>query len=460
MSRHILLTEDDVLAGELFEEVLKDQGYRVDRVLTGEAALERFGSSRYDLLLVDVQLPGKSGLEVTREAKALRPDVPVVVMTAFASMETAIEAIREGAFDYASKPINLDELKHVVARALAQGATAVAESEPKFNDDTLGRIIGNSPAMVEVYKTVARVAQTKSTVLVLGESGTGKELVARAIHQHSPRARRPFIAIDCGALPESLLESELFGYMRGAFTGAILDRKGLFEEADGSSCFLDEIGDISATVQAKLLRVLQEGEVRRIGSQKYVKVDVRVIAATNKDIGALVRAGSFREDLYYRLNVVSVQLPPLRERADDIPALAHHFLRRYAAESDKQISGFSDEAVRVLRAYHWPGNIRELENAIERAVTLSSHRVLTADDLPLEVRRRPATQDPTQIASTLSGMFADAPTLEEVKKRYISHVLQNNRGNLSRAAVILDVDRRSLYRMMDRYKIEPPRRSS
>jgi two-component system, NtrC family, response regulator AtoC len=459
MSRHILLTEDDVLAGELFEEVLRDQGYQVDRVETGEAALERLGSSRYDLLLVDVQLPGKSGLDVTREAKALRPDVPIVVMTAFASMETAIEAIREGAFDYASKPMNLDELKHVVARALAQGSAA-PEAEQAHQAESLSSVIGNSPAMVEVYKTVARVAQSKSTVLVLGESGTGKELVARAIHQHSPRARKAFIAIDCGALPESLLESELFGYVRGAFTGAILDRKGLFEEADMATCFLDEIGDISATVQAKLLRVLQEGEVRRIGSQKFFKVDVRVIAATNKDIAALVRAGTFREDLYYRLNVVSVQLPPLRERADDIPALAHHFLRKYARESEKQVTGLSDEAVRVLRAYQWPGNIRELENAIERAVTLSSHRVLTADDLPLDVRQGLAAQDAAQVATTLSGMFADAPTLEEVKKRYISHVLETNRGNLSRAAVILDVDRRSLYRMMDRYKIEPPRRSS
>jgi DNA-binding NtrC family response regulator len=460
MSRHILLTEDDVLAGELFEEVLKDQGYQVDRVETGEAALERFEAARYDLLLVDVQLPGKNGLEVTRQAKALRPDVPIVVMTAFASMETAIEAIREGAFDYASKPMNLDELKHVVARALAQGSQAPAASEHQPRVDSLGTIIGNSAAMVEVYKTVARVAQTRSTVLVLGESGTGKELVARAIHQHSPRARRAFMAIDCGALPESLLESELFGYVRGAFTGAVVDRKGLFEEADGATCFLDEIGDISATVQSKLLRVLQEGEVRRIGSQKWAKVDVRVIAATNKDLAALVRAGAFREDLYYRLNVVSVRLPPLRERADDIPALAHHFLHRYSGEMEKPITGMSDEAVRVLRAYHWPGNIRELENAVERAVTLSSHRVITADDLPLEVRRRPAVQDASQIAATLSGMFADAPTLEEVKKRYIWHVLQNNRGNLSRAAVILDVDRRSLYRMMDRYKIEPPRRES
>ncbi len=459
MSRHILLTEDDVLAGELFEEVLRDQGYQVDRVATGEAALERLGSSRYDLLLVDVQLPGKSGLDVTREAKALRPDVPIVVMTAFASMETAIEAIREGAFDYASKPMNLDELKHVVARALAQGSAA-PETEQAHQAESLGSVIGNSPAMVDVYKTVARVAQTRSTVLVLGESGTGKELVARAIHQHSPRARKPFIAIDCGAMPESLLESELFGYVRGAFTGAILDRKGLFEEADAATCFLDEIGDVSATVQAKLLRVLQEGEVRRIGSQKWFKVDVRVIAATNKDIAALVRAGTFREDLYYRLNVVSVQLPPLRDRADDIPALAHHFLRKYARESDKPVTGFSDEAFRVLRAYQWPGNIRELENAIERAVTLSSHRVLTADDLPLDVRQGLVAQDAAQVASTLSGMFADVPTLEEVKKRYISHVLETNRGNLSRAAVILDVDRRSLYRMMDRYKIEPPRRSS
>jgi len=453
------LTEDDRLAGELFEEVLKDQGYQVERVETGEAALDRLKASRFDLLLVDVQLPGKNGLEVTREAKALRPEVPIVVMTAFASMETAIEAIREGAFDYASKPMNLDELKHVVSRALAQGSPEPKESEQQHPAESLGTIIGNSPAMVDVYKTVARVAQTKSTVLVLGESGTGKELVARAIHQHSPRARRAFMAIDCGALPESLLESELFGYVRGAFTGAILDRKGLFEEADGATCFLDEIGDISATVQAKLLRALQEGEVRRIGSQKWVKVDVRIIAATNKDIAALVRAGTFREDLYYRLNVVSVQLPPLRDRADDIPALAHHFLRRYSSESGKPITGFSDEAIRVLRAYHWPGNIRELENAIERAVTLSSHRVLTVDDLPLEVVRRPVP-DAEQVASALTVMFAGAPTLEEVKKRYISHVVHNNRGNLSRAAVILDVDRRSLYRMMDRYNIEPPRRSS
>jgi len=459
MSRRILLTEDDTLAGQLFEEVLKDQGYQVDRVETGEAALERFEASRYDLLLVDVQLPGKSGLDVTRQAKALRPDVPIVVMTAFASMETAIEAIREGAFDYASKPMNLDELRQVVARALAQGSQAAAVDQQPAND-SLGTIIGNSPAMVEVYKTVARVAQTRSTVLILGESGTGKELVARAIHQHSPRARRAFMAIDCGALPETLLESELFGYVRGAFTGAVLDRKGLFEEADSATCFLDEIGDVSPTVQAKLLRVLQEGEVRRIGSQKWVKVDVRVIAATNKDLAALVRAGSFREDLYYRLNVVSVQLPPLRDRADDIPALAHHFLRRYADEVGKTITGLSDEAVRVLRAYQWPGNIRELENAVERAVTLANHRVLTADDLPLEVRKRPPAQEASQIASTLTGMFADAPTLEEVKKRYIWHVLQQNRGNLSRAAVILDVDRRSLYRMMDRYKLEPPRRES
>jgi two-component system, NtrC family, response regulator AtoC len=459
MSRRILLTEDDTLAGQLFEEVLKDQGYQVDRVETGEAALQRFEASRYDLLLVDVQLPGKSGLDVTRQAKAMRPDVPIVVMTAFASMETAIEAIREGAFDYASKPMNLDELRQVVARALAQSSqTAAVDQQPAT--ESLGTIIGNSPAMVDVYKTVARVAQTRSTVLILGESGTGKELVARAIHQHSPRARRAFMAIDCGALPETLLESELFGYVRGAFTGAILDRKGLFEEADGASCFLDEIGDISPALQAKLLRVLQEGEVRRIGSQKWVKVDVRVIAATNKDLGALVRAGSFREDLYYRLNVVSVQLPPLRDRADDIPALANHFLRRYADEVGKTITGLSDEAVRVLRAYQWPGNIRELENAVERAVTLANHRVLTADDLPLEVRKRPAAQEASQIASTLTGMFADAPTLEEVKKRYIWHVLQQNRGNLSRAAVILDVDRRSLYRMMDRYKLEPPRRES
>jgi len=475
MKPRILLTEDDTVAGELFAEVLEAQGYDVDRVETGEAALDHLKGSPYAVLLVDVQLPGRSGLEVTRTARQLYPDLPVVVMTAFGSMETAIEAIQDGAFDYASKPINIDELKQVIARAVSQ-RKAIAGPTTETNGTNgngshgtvadleharpLGAIIGRSPAMVEVYKTVARVAPSKSTALIFGESGTGKELVARAIHEHSPRARHPFMAIDCGALPETLLESELFGHVRGAFTGAVADKKGLFEEADGTTCFLDEIGDISPNLQAKLLRVLQEGEVRRVGSQKWTKVDTRIIAATNKDLAALVKEGTFREDLYYRLNVVTITLPPLRQRIEDIPALATHFLWRatHSNGNGTRMTAIADNAMQLLCAYDWPGNIRELENTIERAATLSTQRVLTVDDLPPAIRDAKKAQITARVAAGLNGVFADAPSLEEVKRRYIRHVIVSTNGNLSRAAAILDVDRRSLYRMIERLEIEVPGR--
>jgi transcriptional regulator with PAS, ATPase and Fis domain len=305
---------------------------------------------------------------------------------------------------------------------------------------------------------VARVAPTKSTALILGESGTGKELVARAIHEHSPRAQHRFMAIDCGALPESLLESELFGHVRGAFTGAVADKKGLFEEADGTTCFLDEIGDISPNLQAKLLRVLQEGEVRRIGSQRWTKVDTRIVAATNKDLAALVKTGAFREDLYYRLNVVTITLPPLRQRVEDIPTLARHFLRRTAQANGTRMTGIADNAMQLLCAYEWPGNIRELENTMERAATLSSERLLTVDDLSPAILDAKNTQIANRVAAGVSGVFADAPPLEEVKRRYIRHVIVSTHGNLSRAAAILDVDRRSLYRMIERLQIEVPGR--
>jgi DNA-binding NtrC family response regulator len=453
----ILLTEDDTVAGELFTEVLEAQGYDVDRVETGERALEHLEKSSYDVLLMDVQLPGRSGLEVTRTARQLYPDLPVVVMTAFGSMETAIEAIQDGAFDYASKPIDIDDLKQVVQRAVLRRAP-----EPFHSIEappSLGPIIGRSPAIVEVYKTVAKVAPTKSTVLIVGESGTGKELVARAIHQHSPRAAQRFLAIDCGALPETLLESELFGHVRGSFTGAIADKKGLFEEADGTTCFLDEIGDISPNLQAKLLRVLQEGEVRRIGSQRWTRVGTRVVAATNKDLAALVKAGAFREDLYDRQNVVPIDLPPLRQRVEDIPTLARHFLRRAAQANGTRMTGITDNAMNLLCAYEWPGNIRELENVIERAATLSNERLLTVEDLPLAIRDAKNSQILNRVAAGVNGVFADAPSLEEVKRRYIRHVIVSTHGNLSRAAAILDVDRRSLYRMIERLQIEVPGRN-
>jgi two-component system, NtrC family, response regulator AtoC len=456
----ILVTDDDPVSCQLFAEVLEGEGYGVERVQSGEEALRRLLQESYALLLVDVRLPGMSGLEVTREVRKSYPDLPIVVMTAFGSMEIAIEAIREGAFDYTSKPMNLEELKHTVSRALARrrGFGAALPTDGNGEDiEPLGAIIGRSPAMVEVFKTVARAAATKSTVLILGESGTGKELMARAIHQHSPRSHRPFVAVDCGAMTESLLESELFGHMRGAFTGAFSEKRGVFEEADTGTCFLDEIGDISPNMQAKLLRVLQEGEIRRVGGQKWIKVDVRIVAATNKDLAELVKQGTFRQDLFYRINVVSIPLPSLRQRTEDISALAHHFLRRYSLENGKSVVGISDDAMTRLRTYAWPGNIRELENTIERAVALSNQAMLTTEDLPVEMRDSPTKGTPPDMPSEGWSGFAGLPTLEEVKKRYIQHVLSSTQGNISRAAEILDIDRRSLYRMLERYNVAPVR---
>ena len=323
------------------------------------------------------------------------------------------------------------------------------------NPQQLGKIIGKSPAMVEVYKTVARVAPTKSTVLILGESGTGKELIAQAIHQHSPRANRPFVAVDCGALTETILESELFGHVRGAFTGALADKKGVFEEAQGGTCFLDEIGGISSNMQARLLRVLQEHEIRRVGGKDWIRVNVRVVAATNHNLSAAVSKGDFRQDLYYRLDVVTIHLPPLRERVEDVPLLARYFLNRYTLESGKSITAISDKAMELLCAYGWPGNIRELENAIEQAVALSYQSILTPDDLPEAVRDHADAKSFQNASPNEQFLFPDTPTLEEVKKRYVLHVLKHNQGNVSRSARVLSIDRRSLYRMLARFKIEP-----
>ncbi len=456
----ILVTDDDPLSCQLFAEVLEGEGYRVDRAQSGEEALRQLQQETYGLLLVDVRLPGMSGLEVTREVRRTHPDLPIVVVTAFGSMEIAIEAIREGAFDYTSKPMNLGELKHTVSRALAQHHTTESgrAGERDGEDiEPLSAIIGRSPAMVDVYKTVARAAATKSTVLILGESGTGKELMARAIHQHSPRSHRPFVAVDCGAMTESLLESELFGHMRGAFTGAFSEKRGVFEEADTGTCFLDEIGDISSNMQAKLLRVLQENEIRRVGGQKWIKIDVRIVAATNRDLAELVKQGTFRQDLFYRLNVVTIHLPSLRQRPEDIAALAYHFLRRYSQENGKPVVGISEDAMTLLQRYSWPGNIRELENTIERAVALSNQGMLTPEDLPLEVRETPTQRAALAESSEAWARFAGMPPLEEIKKRYILHVLHFTQGNMSRAAEILDIDRRSLYRMLERYNVAPVR---
>jgi two-component system response regulator AtoC len=452
----ILVADDDKVSCRLFTEVLEGEGHEVSNAYSGEEALERLRGEPYDLLLVDVRMPGITGLDVTRTMRQEQPQLAIIVMTAFGSIETAVEAIQEGAVDYVSKPMNLDELKKIISRALGQRKlSALSRSKVKQLEDPEQQktIIGRSPAMVEVFKRVARVAPTKSTVLILGESGTGKEVIARSIHRHSDRAQRPFVALDCGALTETLLESELFGHTRGAFTGAVSDKKGVFQLANAGTCFLDEIGDISANMQAKLLRVLQEGEVRPVGAKEWLKVDVRLLAATNKNLTDLVQRGAFREDLYYRLNVVTIQLPPLRERPEDIDPLLEIFVRRYSELARKQITAISNEALERLKTYSWPGNIRQLENAIEQAVVLSTHPVLTLEDLPREVRQgvAPSYSDAENEALVISDM----PSLDEIKKRYVVYVINRLRGNISRAAKILNVDRRSLYRMLARWKVVP-----
>jgi two-component system response regulator AtoC len=446
----LLVADDDPVARDLLVEVLTRERYRVRGAAGGAECIQLAESEPIDLALVDLRMPGIDGLEVIRRLTALRPPVPVVILTAFATMQTAIEAIRAGAYDYLSKPFRIDEIKVVVQRALE--AQRLVRDNLRYRQELTERyrvenLVGQSPEMVAIYKLVARVAPLDTTVLIQGETGTGKELVARAIHYASPRAGRPLVVVDCTALPETLVESELFGHERGAFTGATTSRRGLLESADGSTCLLDEVGELSGSLQAKLLRVLQERVVRRVGSNEPIPVDVRIIAATNRDLRKRVEEGGFREDLYYRLNVVTVNVPPLRERRQDVPLLAQHFLARYAQAAGKPATGFASETLDALTAHDWPGNVRELEHAIERAVALASSPLILPDDLPPELR---------DTASRLPAAPPGRPTLEELRRWYVTTVLAEVGGNKARAAEILGIDRRTLYRMLEREGDEPP----
>jgi DNA-binding NtrC family response regulator len=442
---HVLVVDDDAVTCRLLADVLARDGATVTGESDPRRALARALDEPPDVAILDVQMPEMNGLVLLRGLREHMPDVPIIIMTAFGSIDSAVAAIGAGAVDYVSKPMDVEEIRASVRRAL--GRHAEAQAALPVAGEELNGVVGRSPAMVEVYKTIARVAPGRSTVLVLGESGTGKELVARAIHEHSPRRKRPFVAVDCGALTESLLESELFGHVRGAFTGALIDKPGLFAEADGGTVFLDEIGDVTPGLQAKLLRVLQEQQVRPVGGTEWHAVDVRVVAATNRDLSAAVAAGRFREDLFYRLKVVSLALPPLRERREDVPLLVEHLVRRAAHECDKPVSGVSEAALALLCAYPWPGNVRELAHVLERGVALAQHEVLSAEDLPLELRQPPEP--------ALAAAPADRPTLEQLKRRYVRAVLEESGGNVSRAAAVLGVDRRSLYRMLQRYGMMP-----
>ncbi|MBX3027182.1 sigma-54-dependent Fis family transcriptional regulator [bacterium] len=438
----VLIVDDDAVSCRLLAEVLQGDGVQVAWESEPTAALALARRRHFDLAILDMRMPQMNGLALMQGLRADTPELPVMIMTGFGSMDSAVEALNLGAIDYVSKPMNVEEIRAAVRRALARPADAAAAAgaaEPATG------MVGRTPAMVEVYTTIARVAPGMSTVLVLGESGTGKELAARAIHRHSPRRERPFVAVDCTALTESLLESELFGHVRGAFTGAVQDAPGLFLEADGGTIFLDEIGDITLPLQAKLLRVLQERQVRPVGGTQWRAVDVRIVAATNRDLAAAVAAGRFREDLFYRLNVVTLRLPPLRERRDDIPLLVDHLVHRAAAQCGKPVGGVSAAALAALGAYDWPGNVRELAHVLERSVALARGSVLDVDDLPSALHGR--------APAPAADLTADLPTLEELKRRYIQHVVDLHAGNVSRAAAVLGIERRSLYRMLRRYEI-------
>jgi two-component system, NtrC family, response regulator AtoC len=446
---HILAVDDDVVACDLLREVLEQEGYQVSTASSGQAAINLAREIPVDLAIIDIRMPDVSGIEVLKALKRANAQMPVLMTTAYSSMNTAIEAIREGAYDYLSKPCKMEELTITVKRALEQ-YTLLRENQ-YFRQELRDKykfenIVGTTPAMLAVYKTVARLVDSKATVLIEGESGTGKELIARAVHFNGPRAERPFVAVECASLAESLLESELFGHVRGAFTGAVETKKGLFEIADGGTIFLDEISEISVALQAKLLRVLQEYEIRRVGGIQPIQLDVRVIAATNKDMEALVKTDRFREDLFYRLNVVTLHLPPLRERQEDIPLLASHFLRKYSEANHKLISHITPEAMELLCAYHWPGNVRELEHTIERAVTLTMNSALLPGDMP------PRLHQPTAVPRLNTGL--QLLTLEELEKQHIQAVLRATEGNKKRAAQILGINRRSLYRMAKRYGLD------
>jgi two-component system, NtrC family, response regulator AtoC len=453
-SVRILVVDDDEVTRKLIQEILVRRGYSVRLAASGEEAVREYRRERFAVVVSDIRMVEMDGMAVLREVKKADVGTAVILMTGFGNMEGAIEAIQEGAFDYVSKPFKLDEFTTVVTRAVKHWESIHEQaSRPRASTklEMGGKgLIGKSPKIVEVYKTLARAALSSSTVLVIGESGTGKELVAHAIHDNSPRRTNHFVAVNCGALAENLLESELFGHMKGSFTGALGDKRGLFEEAHGGTLFLDEIGDVSPGLQVKLLRVLQEGEFKPVGSNDTRKADVRVIAATHRDLETLVRSGKFREDLFYRLKVISIELPPLRERLEDLPELINHFVAKFAAKNKKAVSHVSDDAMALLRRYSWPGNVRELEHAIERAVAMTNTAILFPEDFPAELGAGPALSLPTGA----SGGPVPASSLEEMEKAHILKVLQDVNYNKSKASEVLGIDRATLYRKAQRYGIE------
>jgi DNA-binding NtrC family response regulator len=444
----ILVVDDEVNARNALGELLRDEGYAVESAADGFKALGKMEDFAPDLVLTDLKMPGMDGIQLLRRVHEQDPDLPVIVMTAFGEVETAVGAMRAGARDYLSKPVNFGELDAVLARELAErrlreeAGLLRARLAEKYSFDN---IVGSSAPMQAVFKTVAQIASSRASVLITGESGTGKELIAAAIHQRSPRAKGPFVKLHCAALAESLLESELFGHERGSFTGAQARRDGRFQQANHGTLFLDEIGEISPSLQVKLLRFLQEREFERVGGNETISVDVRVITATNRDLKTMVAVGKFREDLFYRLNVINLEMPALRDRLSDVPLLAAHFLQKYAAENGKEVDGFATEALERLADYGWPGNVRELENVVERAVVMTQSRRITLIDLPqhlVPAKARGALQIP-------------GATMEEIERYAITKTLEATGGSTSRAAEILAMSVRKIQYKLHEYEGAP-----
>ena len=441
----ILIVDDEQVVRDSLSKWFREDGYKVSAAASAAEALQRLQAQRWDIILLDIKMPGMDGMELQLRIKEIDPTPTIIFITAHATVDTAVKALKEGAFDYVTKPVDPDYLSHLVTNALKQRTLASENVKLKEQITEFCRadeIIGESPQMHKVYEMIQTVAKTDTTVMIRGESGTGKELIARAIHSNSNRRYFPIVAVNCGALPEGILESELFGHERGAFTGAQYKRKGKLELADGGTLFLDEVGNIDAKTQMDLLRAIETKQFTRVGGNEVIKVDFRVICATNKELEKAVSDGTFREDLYYRLNVFTIFIPPLRERKGDIPVLANYFVKKYARTMGKSISSLSPEAMDTLVRYNWPGNVRELENAVERAMVVGKPPAIRPEDLPYQL--------------TEKNHILPTDSLAAVEKAHIAVVLEQNRWNISRSAEILQIDRVTLYNKIEKYGLKKP----
>jgi len=456
----ILIIDDEAEILENCRRILKRSGYECVLLQESENFTQVLKTELPDLILTDLRMPKKNGMSVLKEAKAINPDIVVLLFTAYGTIKSAVEACKSGAFDYILKPFSAEQLRIAVNRGFKQKRLA---DENKYLRSHLkeayglNRIIGKSAALQKVLKLVKKVSNTEANILIQGGSGTGKELIARNIHLHSNRSHRPFVPVDCASLPENLLESELFGHEKGAFTDAHVTRPGIFEYADGGTLFLDEIGELSITLQSKLLRTLQEHQVRRVGGRKLIDVDVRIITATNKNLQEAVSEGGFREDLLYRINVITIPLPPLSERRDDVPLLAHHYLKHFSKGSVNEVNGISQKAMEHLERYRWPGNVRELQNVMERAVSLTGSKIIAPDDLPEHIRRDGISDNCISPAISSTGSNykeAKKDWLDVFERQYLSDLLKRHNGNISKAALEAQINRKTIHRMLKRHRLD------